>query len=828
MPHPLTIDFVENMTDIADLVMLTNNVIEVIKTDGLLMKKGREKYTQQELANYLGIDVRIIGKARRPFDNKRKNKLRFSKEKYIGFFDAITQHFDLLIDDQLNVFSHDTQPSGFIPALAEKLALNLVDISTSPVETIKTYNKIFTNPRMVSQRSKMPKPQRERYLVVVGAGASNAASHGKNPIPTSDVVIKKLRSSLEGLVDKKLIAEEIERQARLRGTTKDNFETQLLALNRFSAKEVQRLLTEICGNKHAPCLAYEILAHLLKHRFLDGIINFNYDELLDNAIQEELPDSDDYRFIYSAGHCPTSLEEIRIEKRLKHPIYVKCHGTISQPNSLRFSERQAFTMEAAIQRHIRELLAGEVLDSPKEQLPINIIVIGFAMNDKVFNQLIENALIHDEQKITIWILDTNPFLKDKVNKRFSNLPPSIFKNLKVQQLTLNDEYSLEKVLTQLWDGITELFQKPYKPRDIARHKLLRHIFPEISPSNIGQSNDATRKKYYRDRLYVELFVLILKSIGMVHLSQIPNGRVGKYLQIIEQEEGYSGKSIHGYLEDMGMKVYESFMYDTYLIGDKKAFAKRDKLISFLQKRLMKMISLSAQEAISQNQEHFLQLARDIRKRRLLKINPKYVHPHDNLFAKLGKGNVMNTSFAWIYNYRRNIEQRLDEWDLMLTISEEGSFLYDDAQNGIFADKSFEIILATYGVARASRRPEEKLKNLKLLSENLNYRPWWLHNKHLVLLLKRDPDSNTKDWEQNWKLVEGFFYRQNMLSQRVNPVKVTEEQDLLKLLYIFAIYWDGAVQNPRDIDQPSFSMPIIIQNKRLKSVLKKLFDLYKGK
>jgi hypothetical protein len=825
MPHLITPDFVANLTEITDLAILTENVLEVIKKDDLLVKKGREKYTQQELANYLGLDVRLIGYARQPFDNKKRGKLRFTKEKYIDLYVSIAEHFRLLVDDQLNVYSFDSKPTDFISALAEKLALNLVDISTSPLKPIKTYDKIFTDPRLVAQRMEMPKPQRERYLAVVGAGASNAASHGDDPMPTSKVVIEKLRSSLEQLVDKELIEEEIERQARLRGTPKEDFETQLLALNRFSAKKVRKLLTEICGNKHAPCLAYEILAHLLKHRFLDGIINFNYDELLDNAVQEELPDSDDYRFIYSAGHCPTDLEEIRIEKRLKQPIYVKCHGTISQPNSLRFSEEQAFTMEAAIQKHIGQLLAGKALDSPKEQLPINIIVIGFAMKNKVFNQLIENALVQDKQKITIWILDTDPSLRETVNKQFNGLPSNVRKNLEVKQLILDDEYNLEKALTQLWDQITGLFQQPYKPRGIARHELLRHIFPDISPSTIGEFNDDVRKQYYRDRLYVELFILILKSIGMVHLSQIPNGRVGKYLHIIEQEEKYSGNSIHDYLKDMGMKVYESFMYDTYLIKEQGAFAKRDKLIKYLHKRLMKMISLPAQEAISQDEDHFFQLAEGIRKRRLLKINPKYVHPHDNLFAKLGKGNVMNTSFAWIYNYRRNIEQRLDEWDLMLTISEEGSFLYGDAQSGIFKDKSLEIILATYGVARAPFRPKEKLKDLNLLSGELNYRPWWLHNKHLVLLLKRRPDTNSNEWQQNWKLVEGFFYRQNMLSQRVNPVKVTEEQDLLKLLYIFAIYWDGAVQNPRDIDQPSFSMPIIIQNKKLKNVLDDLFELY---
>ena len=48
------------------------------------------------------------------------------------------------------------------------------------------------------------------------------------------------------------------------------------------------VLCDKCDVRYYPGLAYEILAHLMKHGFIDAIINFNFDEVLDQAIEDEL------------------------------------------------------------------------------------------------------------------------------------------------------------------------------------------------------------------------------------------------------------------------------------------------------------------------------------------------------------------------------------------------------------------------------------------------------------------------------------------------------------------------------------------------------------
>ena len=816
MPRLLTLEFLEGIKDRQHLREIFENCIQTIKQDQLFEKQKGEPYTQDRLAAHIGISSRKIGYGRSAHKNLKTSA-------YTELFKKLLGHFELYLDASNRVYSPHTVDQDHVLELAGKLALNLVDISTSFSHRISSYDRILDNHILVSRRSSAKQVQRERYIAIVGAGASNAATYGRRPIPTTFDAVQELHEAFNGKVARELIEAEVKRLSALTGREEGKFETQLLALNKFSADIVRKKLDDICGNENAPCLAYEILAHLLKHRFLDAIINFNYDELLDNAIQEELPDNNDYRFIYTAGHCPESLQELRIDRRIKQPIYIKCHGTISQPNSLRFSEDKAFIIEEAIQRHIAELLSGEVPADQQNQLPINLLVFGFGMENYALNRLITKALVNDRQKITIWLFDTDQELQQKILRNFSHLNTE--HRLTIKSISLPGPESMGQELVRLWERITETFKKPYRPRGIARHQFIDHLFRYISPLEIGygSTNSEARCTYYRDRLYAELFILILKSNGIVHLSQIPHSRVGKYLRLLEKEKQPS--NIHDYLKDMGMRVYEKFMYDTYLVKDTTAFSEKDKLIEVLRKRLVRHLSLQAKENAQLAKDQFVKLAEKIRLRRLLKVNPKYQHMHDDLFAYVGKGDVMNTSFSWIYNYRRNIEERIGEWDLMLTVSEEGSFLYDDATKDFFADKYFEVILATYGAAGSSHKPRKKLSNLNLLSGKLNYRPWWVHNKHLVLFMKRKPNAYTGDWRKDWELVEGFFYRQNMLSQRVNPIRITDGRDLQRLFYIFVIYWHGSKSDPKLFSDGEAYMNIIATESLLDEVIIKLLKHY---
>jgi hypothetical protein len=227
----------------------------------------------------------------------------------------------------------------------------------------------------------------------------------------------------------------------------------------------------------------------------------------------------------------------------------------------------------------------------------------------------------------------------------------------------------------------------------------------------------------------------------------------------------------------------------------------------------------------EKEEEFRTLARGVRKRRLGMVSPQYVNVHDNLFSGVKEEDVMNTSLAWIYNYRRLIDQHPERWDLMLAITERGSFLNDELAEHTFKNKYFELILATSDINNEMGSNKENLMRLNLLSGEPQYRPWWFHNKHMVIFLKRNPIPYTGNYIDDWTLVEGFFYTHRMLSQRYTPIRVREEKDLKRMLHIYGIYWDGAISYGKSQGEENPSMRITGSKKSRDAVLEKLFKLF---
>lgn len=68
----------------------------------------------------------------------------------------------------------------------------------------------------------------------------------------------------------------------------DEFEIKILVYSKYGWKEVIEVFCEICGYVYILSLFYEIIVYMFKYRFIDSIINFNYDEVLDVVVKEEL------------------------------------------------------------------------------------------------------------------------------------------------------------------------------------------------------------------------------------------------------------------------------------------------------------------------------------------------------------------------------------------------------------------------------------------------------------------------------------------------------------------------------------------------------------
>jgi hypothetical protein len=172
-----------------------------------------------------------------------------------------------------------------------------------------------------------PHHARFRTIVVVGAGASKAACG----LPLG----RELASGIEAAVidagtPRRLIEAELDRLELVNRLGRFEFETRLLALSRFDPETVLSMLHEKCDVRHYPSLTYEILAHLMKHGFIDAVINFNFDEVLDQSIDDELG-VDQYVRIVRDGEWLLHLQSRTPDDpwRFDKPLYIKPHGTVS-------------------------------------------------------------------------------------------------------------------------------------------------------------------------------------------------------------------------------------------------------------------------------------------------------------------------------------------------------------------------------------------------------------------------------------------------------------------------------------------------------------------
>ena len=183
-------------------------------------------------------------------------------------------------------------------------------------------------------------------IAVVGAGASSPLMQRGG----------ELADELEARFERDKV--ELDRLKLVYNLDPKEFETRLIALskNPDAAREVRRTISDKYNVQHPTLLGYELLAHLLKHRFLDAIVSFNFDELLDRSLDDEL-DASEFERVVSERNChglqtdPSAADYV--------PLYVKLHGTASEPDSLRFTADSYYTIPQRISGVVQDLLRAE-------------------------------------------------------------------------------------------------------------------------------------------------------------------------------------------------------------------------------------------------------------------------------------------------------------------------------------------------------------------------------------------------------------------------------------------------------------------------------------
>jgi hypothetical protein len=178
-----------------------------------------------------------------------------------------------------------------------------------------------------------------RCVAVVGAGASAPVLDRGDDLASG--LIRKFN------IEQAAVEAEKERLGRITAVDPTEFEAQLSAIGQTlgNSRRVQAAISELYRVRHPTILAYELLAHLIKHRFIDAIISMNFDELLDQSLADEVG-ADEYERIVSDRDCVDVQSNVFTPDYI--PLYIKLHGTASEPESIRFTRESYYDSPAQV------------------------------------------------------------------------------------------------------------------------------------------------------------------------------------------------------------------------------------------------------------------------------------------------------------------------------------------------------------------------------------------------------------------------------------------------------------------------------------------------
>lgn len=748
-----------------------------------------------------------------------------------------------------------------LTTLVKRLTDNYFDVSFDygkpDIDLEEEYRRVFPSASRDFQVDR-----RCRNIIVVGAGASFAAFGGVR-FPLAKDAIKRLKKYLgvRGLMDalhysdagatpsEDRLSEEEERVRLLTGVTspRDDFESQLAIYSKFfTPRQVRAAIQRIYLQRYYPHLVFETIAHLLKHRFVDAVISYNFDELLDQAIEEELGGSE-YRVVISDGDT-ADLSHFVVDEQLKVPLYIKPHGTASHKSSLRFTKDDYVGMPRDLQAFTRKILHGDTREDPnaqRERFHVNLICIGFAFSSiellhslrkhpglSVFHVNVYSAMDNIKQQVDI-------HLKDVKADHFylAILPPEKAEVEPPAELVWP---SMEGLFRTIFERIEGRFDKLYRPRPLDRHHFIHTLLfrprRPSDPFNGSESEDAARnwpygagirvpvedKHYHYARLCVEIAIALAKGNGRIDLTGAMLDRVGTYYKHWRACETGEGRPLRDVCTNT-FRLAERYGFSRsiyalrpsdLLAAEGRTFA--DRATNFILDRLMAALGAIDDALLKDQLASFKagQRREEVQGylRALLSSDANDVAPTFDLCSLVlvteprhtvaridPRRNVLHTSLSMTSRFQEMV--RADHWHLLLAISEQGKVLDKlvdalDASGGSSAESragpEFLRIRRRASVIVADDPENDEMemrlrKHEGLLLPNAAYRlPFWAHDNHMVIALRMEFDPSRQS-SIRWTPLRAIAYTKMGLSPKVNPIIVEQTEDLMRLLTMYFGY-----------------------------------------
>lgn len=611
---------------------------------------------------------------------------------------------------------------------------------------------------------------RPRVVFVIGAGASYAFSG----IPLGSALFHDLRRLVPATMDE-LYERNVERLTNVYRLDENHLETKLLALSAIDRQATVEAIRQVCGKRYFPSFGYESIAHLMKHRFVDATINFNFDELLDQALDDEM-EPGDYRRVVLDGDCPDDLESIirGRDRRFDLPVYIKPHGTAGNTTSLRYTREHYFQVPSDVQGLLNVVMSD---------MPTAVVVIGFAMASYEFREALQG--LHPRSEL---------FVIDPVEPDLGDLAEDF--DQEVHHVRVTNRKPLDAWLEKLCVSTERCFAELYQPRHLQRHRLIASLFAGRQPQQEPEPPEAT-ETYLRDRTVLELTLAIAKSKGFVNLKDLARDRAGKYFERYS-EVASEPESLYKICRVLGMSTatYSRYAMRFGETNDSREVIVRGKeageMLQKLKKRARGALSADPAARLALDSSVFEGTLGKMYDGGEVEISPQWARKNEYIFHR---PESVRTQTAMSWETRKLIGS---DWNTLLVVAETGQWLLGTLKTAIVgaldADPTKRIGVI---VADTSFRPD-------LLSAfpgglrkgDVRVLPWWLHNQHMTLALRDGVPRRA------------VFFTRRLRSARISPM-VLRDADAGAAFSMFSAYWEmaGAI-----VEWPDFTPAMVAESR----------------
>lgn len=603
--------------------------------------------------------------------------------------------------------------------------------------------------------------------------------------------------------------------------------------NTIFERYVRKQLELAYGPQKAPQLGYELIAHLLRHRFVDHVVSFNWDEILDRAIDDEIGE-DGYEKILPAARSQRSGMERRV------PRLFKLHGTATSPDSLRFTTAETGLLSLGIMELLDEALFGIKVDEsldPSDRC--HLVSFGYGLSDPDFVNYIvarwdrferitvvrQSASYPEEiRRLFCMRYKEERFWEEELRKRKVVVVSTAA--LSVVDNSGRWEPLVDHLLWSLWELIKKdkrIVTGELRLTPAARHILLGTYFaPRHDVVVLPLKSDPTDYRSERGRLFeyseikrlrIEFMLHVMKSNGMINLS--PMGRDPRISGALHRAG--NARTLYQLLDDE--RFFEpspgSAMRETYFLRPlKKGAADGDQKTSEILRAGARRVAAALE--IDRMAGHTI--SRPVWKETELTFEridlselfyecAAEIFEADDVEIKATpdpRNGILFVSPKPITSFARLSKESSDllegSWDVLLVVAESGRWIFRSLaevfeihersqrkKKRIFLVRTSNRDLDTWAIGGAYdvdiERQIQSLEEKQIHTFSTEI-PWWRHNRHMTLALHRH--------EERYLLGNGIYFRRRLKNHRIAPVLVggtdaAGKADCFELVLLFYSY-----------------------------------------